>query len=126
MSLLFLILIAAIIWYVIVPVVKTLYRAHRQAKQWRDLYRQATGQGSSNPFGGFGGHKRSEQSEPQPKRKKVFTKDVGEYVDFEEITDTQTATSSPEGSSYEHTTTHARYTGPADPRVTDADWEDIP
>lgn len=125
MSLFALILLFILVWFVIIPVVKFLWRANRQAKQWRDLYRQATGQSGGNPFGGFGGRTRREQPEPQPKRKKVFTKDVGEYVDFEEITDTESATSSPSGTTYERTTTHTRYTGPRESQVSDADWEEV-
>lgn len=127
MSIFGLLFLFIILWFLIIPLVKLLWRANKQARAWRDFYRQATGTGSgasSRSRSPFGSARKQQQHRQQ--RAKVFTKDVGEYVDFEEITDTETTTTTGRGSTTERTRTHTRYQGPAEPQVTDAEWEDIP
>ena len=116
-----LILLIIFIWFVAVPVVKFFLRARRQTKAWREFYRQAMG-GTQQP-----GDARSRQARrPSATPKKVFSKDDGEYVDFEEITDTEATAQSSSGTTYTRTHTETRYTGPREDQIADADWEEIP
>ncbi|MDE6654911.1 MAG: DUF4834 family protein [Muribaculaceae bacterium] len=100
--LLFLILI--FYWFIIRPylkVRKVMKNAQRQANEFFG--------GSGSPFGtGSSGH----SPRPHRRRHKKIDPDVGEYIEFEELT---TATT------YSYTETHYEI----EDQIEDADWEDI-
>lgn len=108
------ILILIAIW--IVPkLVRGYMFVHRIRKQTRRMYEQmynnGFGQGDT-PDGKNSGNNRSSGSRNQQRRKKIDPS-VGEYVSFEEISDTRTTSQD----------THTTYT--VEQQVTDAEWEDI-
>lgn len=66
---------------------------------------------SFSGFYGFRGAANNTQP-PHPRRRKVFTQDMGEYVEFEEL----------EGTFYSERTTE---TFTAESQISDAEWEEI-
>lgn len=121
MSLLGLIIVLLLAYFVIFPLFKALFGVRKQAKAWRDMYRQA-----ANASRGFAQNQQHQEPEPEARKKKVFSRDEGEYIDFEEVTDTTTASSDASGSTYTHTHTETRYSGPKESQVSDAEWTDLP
>ncbi len=92
---------------------------HQARKQYEQMFGQQPGPSSSqgqqrkhsSPF--------SRQRQPEARRRprgKIITKDMGEYVDFEDIP-TYTSQSQP------HDEPKKKY--PDEPQITDADWEDL-
>lgn len=110
------ILLFLLLWIIIliaVPVFRIVRRINSFRRQMRDM---ASGAGrgnggsrasasSSAPFGANAG--------ARPARRKKIDSDVGEYVDYEEVTSTTTETRTEE------------YTGVVEDQVTDAEWEDV-
>lgn len=113
-TILFLILV---FWWVIRPiwrVATAVNRARRQAQQMADAFnRPRQGRPQQERKGGWSA----------PSHKKHVSKDVGEYVAFEEVSATEASQST------ESTTTGASrsdtFHAETWERVTDAEWEDI-
>ncbi len=95
------IIILALILFLFWPVIKLGFRIYRAQSQMRKTFRQATSQ------------QRREQQQ-QAEREKIFDRNVGEYVDFEEIDNNSHDSSQ-------------QYNPPAkvEPQIEDAEWEDI-
>lgn len=72
-----------IIVFIIWPVVKTFYRINKARKAARDMFNNAYGAGAG--FGTQAQQSRKPGWSDAPARKKKITKDVGEYVSFQEI-----------------------------------------
>lgn len=108
LALIFIIIILVVVW----PVIKVAMTVKNYQRKVRDAFRQATGQqsGSSEPGERRGGWSRA------PRVKKKITHDVGEYVEWEEIT-TSTVAEDQAGNTY---TSFRR-----EEQVTDVEWEDI-
>lgn len=98
------------------------YFARKINEQFR---RQAEENGHIDPFStiftnmGFGGYApgsdpRNQGAQPRQRRKR-FTRDMGEYVEFEELEGKVTYTE----------TSYHEPAGKPEPRITDAEWEDI-
>lgn len=121
-----------LIFFVLRPLLRVVIAVNRRRKAFRDFFNQATGQAQHKKRGNFTnpfGFSKSSANEASPRagRRKIFSPDEGEYVDFEEIDIEASSTVDPDGNvhtSYSHTET--RYTGPAEPRIVDAEWEDLP
>lgn len=93
----------------------------RQAqKQYEQMFGQrppSSSQQRSSRSQGWSPFSRQPKSQPGRRRKgKIIGKDVGEYVEFEEI-------STYRQSSAKHEDTHKKY--PDEPQISDADWEDL-
>lgn len=104
--------------------VRFVWRGVGQYKQqrtlWEQFYRQATGQ---QPPHSSQNHRRHKEQQSHPRhRRKIFSKDDGEYVEFEDIevseTKTSTTTTSTDGKKRTTTVTESQ--------IIDAEWEDIP
>lgn len=86
----------------------------------RDFERQARQHdGGFGPFSAwfestYGSARQQAQSEPRPARRKVFTSDVGEYAEFEDL-----------DGQYHATYTESRTTVVEESQVSDAEWEEI-
>jgi len=93
------------------------YRKQRDA--WEQFYRQATGQ--EPPLHGKDRKKKTTKEQAKPRRRKIFTREDGEYVEFEDIIVSETETT---------TTTNAsetkKRTTVTESQIVDAEWEDIP
>ena len=110
------ILILYIVWLLIKPMLLN-YARRQYTKKVNDMFNQAFGQqaGGYNPFGhDAAGRQQPHHRQPQQK-KKIFSRDDGEYVEFEEI-DVKVETTS---ESHD-----PKYT-PREPQVSDADWEEV-
>lgn len=98
-----------IIVFIIWPIVKTALRLNQARKAARDFfggrYTQAEAPAADRKAGWT----------TPPKKTKIITKDVGEYVSFQELP--------PDGST--HTTYHYSETTYSESQITDAEWEEI-
>lgn len=125
MSMLSLIIWLLFLWF-LYKAVRFILRGVRQYKQtrnaWEDFYRQATGQDFTRKKGKA---KTAKDSDTPAPRRKIFSREDGEYVEFEDIivseTETTSSTSS-DGKTYEKTTR----TTVTESQIVDAEWEDIP
>lgn len=113
MSFFFLLILLFILW----PLIRVLYAVNKARRQARDFFNQSRGH-----RGGFYSDPYDEPERPggwsrgnSVVRPKVFTRDIGEYVEFEEI----------EGTSANDGYTYTRTTYSAESFISDADWEDI-
>ena len=107
-------------WLVVKPLAARYMRRKFQQKV-NDMFRQAMGGNAgptgSDPFETY--HRNTRQQAEKPARRKVFSRDEGEYIEFEEVhihaeyTSTDTTTS--QSTSYT----------PREPQISDADWEEI-
>ena len=91
------------------------YKQQRSA--WEQFYRQATGQEPPRQKSRSKGSK--EQTKPR-RRRKIFTKDDGEYVEFEDIVVSETETTKTDNGTTKKRTTVT------ESQIVDAEWEDIP
>lgn len=118
------IFIIYLLWILVKPLLMS-YARRKYAEKVNDMFNQAfgggqpfgTGQtqagrnGSSNPRGG-----RREAPRYPGRKKKIFSREEGEYIEFEEIeVRTEYRSASAKDSSYT----------PREPQVSDADWEEI-
>lgn len=111
-------------WLVVKPLVARYMRRKFQQKV-NDMFRQAMGGGSGgassdDPFEAY--RRQQHQAQQQARRssrRKIFSRDEGEYIEFEEVhiqADYTSETSSARpGSGYT----------PREPQVSDAEWEDV-
>ncbi len=109
------ILLILLIWFIIIPIARVLWAGRKVYKQYKRAAEQATGQ-AGNPYRQRQEH-RGGWGERQHQKKK-FDRNVGEYVDFEEI-----ETPLP------HSTTASGNTQPphsrSESQIEDAEWEEI-
>lgn len=110
------IIIVYFLWLVVKPLV-TRYMRRKIQQKVEDMFRNAYGAS----FGATGqrGDTRKQPDTPRARRRKIFARDEGEYVEFQEITIEVTAetTVEPGDKAPRHT--------PAEPRISDAEWEEI-
>lgn len=108
-------------WLVVKPLVAS-YMRRKFRQKVNDMFRQAMGgapgQGG-DPFGAY--RQNTQQPSGKPVKRKIFSRDEGEYIEFEEVQIhveyTETTTSA---------TTDTRAYTPREPQVSDAVWEEIP
>lgn len=112
------ILILYLVWLIVKPLLLS-YAQRKYTQKVNDMFNQTFGGGTGFSSGAspFGQHRR-QQHQPQ-RRKKIFSRDEGEYVDFEEI-EVKT-----EFSASETTEKQGPSYTPREPQVSDADWEEI-
>lgn len=109
-SILFYIIVGWLLWQLI-KIVTAGYRFTRQYRRAVNDMRQA--------FGGYGpatSQQRQQPSQP-PKKEKKISRDVGEYVDFEEVS-VSVKEKYADGSTAEYTKTEQQ--------IVDVTWEDLP
>lgn len=141
MSFFFLLLIFLFVFFIVMPFVRVLLTVHRVRKQSNDFFeqmrqaRQGASQsyssqhtGSRNPFEELfeqmsraqqyeekQEHVHGEKQQPAQKPKKI-AKDVGEYIEFQEIVTTSTI----------HTPDGDIQTFEAESQIIDVEWQDLP
>lgn len=90
MSILGLLFLAFIIFFIIIPLVRVLTALSRARHQVRDIFGAMNG-GAGSRSGQQRSEHRTRRPEPQPRqRRKKIDPTVGEYVDFEEVSCTVT------------------------------------
>ncbi len=99
-----------LIWLLIRPMVYR-YAQRKYRERISDMFGKAFGDAFAGPQPGG-----KKAPQPQPQKRKVYSKEEGEYVEFEEVEITVEYT--------ETTTAEDGYT-PREPQVSDADWEEI-
>lgn len=111
------------LWLVVKPLVARYMRRKFQQKV-NDMFRQSFGgQAQGFPFGDAydareQGDRQQRQQYSHGRKEKIFSRDEGEYVEFEEVVVkvTEESGSRPSG--------NAGYT-PREPQISDAEWEEI-
>ena len=98
-----------IIVFIIWPIVKTAVRLNQARKAARDFFG-----GHYTPTGNPAGDRKAGWTTP-PKKTKIITKDVGEYVSFQELP--------PDGST--QSTYYYSETTYSESQISDAEWEEI-
>ncbi len=115
---LFILLLIAI--WIVPKLIRGYMFVHRVRKQTRQMYEQMYNGGFASgdmPGGGTGrSRKRDHKGARQDPRRKKIDPAVGEYVNFEEISDTRASVS-------DTGTDNATYM--VEQQVSDAEWEDI-
>lgn len=116
------ILVVYFLWLVVKPLVAQYMRRKFQQKV-NDMFRQSFGGSAQGfPFGGAydareeEARQRQQQHAPHGRKRKIFGRDEGEYVDFEEIhVHADYSSARPEKGGYT----------PREPQISDAEWEEI-
>lgn len=111
------ILIIYLIWLLVKPLVVS-YLHRKYTQRVNDMFGQAFG---TPPPGAESGRRRTSGNNGynpygQRMKRKIFSRDEGEYVDFEEI-DVKV--------DYYSTETSGKKHSPREPQVSDAEWEEI-
>ena len=117
------IIIIYLVWLLLKPMLMRYARRKYQEKV-NDMFNQAFGGGrsASSSYGPFSSPRNDapprRESRNYPRRKKIiFLRDEGEYVEFEEIEVTADHHRAPSNQDSAYT--------PCEPQVSDADWEEI-
>lgn len=94
-----------IIFFAVFTVGRMLFMANKVKRNFKNTMNNA----------GFGGQQR--QQAQQPQSKKVYTKDMGEYVKFEDVEDDFSATEEPRKEQYNNVK--------AESQISDVEFEEI-
>ena len=105
-------LLFLLIFFIVIPLAKSVWAIYRQMRQVRSFMNDPAGYYTRTAAGK---QKKRKQEQQKKTQRKVFTKDVGEYVDFEEI-----RSDSPQQNS---TSGEVKYK--KEEQVTDIKWEDL-
>lgn len=112
-------------WLVVKPLVAR-YMKRKFQQKVNDMFRQAMG-GDAFGAGAYGnqqgayGQREQEPRASRERKRKIFSRDEGEYIEFEEIHVTADYTSQQDTSAPRN---KRAYT-PREPQVSDAEWEEI-
>lgn len=105
----FLLLVA--LFFLLRPLIRVVWTVWRTMRQMRDMQNNASSGARTRRDSSSRRHARP--------REKVFRRDEGEYVEFEEITVEEATAPGNKTAAGGESSRH-------EPRVTDAEWEDIP
>lgn len=127
-SILFTIFIVYLLWLIVKPFL-VVYTRHKYQQKVNEMFNQTFGGGQApggQPYGDGGSRQsrngeanRNTRSAYSRMKKKIFSRDEGEYVEFEEI-----EVSVDDRRRDASTSSSSAYT-PREPQVSDADWEEI-
>lgn len=129
-SILFTIFIVYLLWLIVKPFL-VVYTRHKYQQKVNEMFNQTFGGGqpsggqpyddggSSRQSRNGGGSRANRRSAYSRMKKKIFSRDEGEYVEFEEI-----EVSVDDRRRDASTSSSSAYT-PREPQVSDADWEEI-
>lgn len=126
-SILFTIFIVYLLWLIVKPFL-VVYTRHKYQQKVNEMFNQTFGGGQATggqPYGDGdrqsrnGSANRNRRSAYSRMKKKIFSRDEGEYVEFEEI-----EVSVDDRRRDASTSSSSAYT-PREPQVSDADWEEI-
>lgn len=112
------------LWLVAKPWLARYMRRKVQQKV-NDMFRQSFGgaQAQGFPFGAQSDSRqqaRQRQEPPRGPRRKIFSRDEGEYIDFEEVT-----VRTDDNASSQTSASGKRAYTPREPQITDAEWEEV-
>lgn len=112
-------IILYLLWILLKPLLMNYARRKYQEKV-NDMFNQAFGGGTRAGSGGAYRRQDGGRNTPpryqQGRKKKIFSRDEGEYIEFEEIEVT---------TEYRYTSSSDPNYTPREPQVSDADWEEI-
>ena len=121
----FIIIFWAFFLWILFKAVRFVWRGVGQYKKqrdaWEQFYRQATGQEPPRQRQRTRSDSRKKKSEPR-RRRKIFSREDGEYVEFEDIIVSETETTS----RTDNSDTKKRTTTVTESQIVDVEWEDLP
>lgn len=109
-----------LILFLLFIILRPFWKGYMMFRRYKQTVRSAFGE---DPFANAR-QNRQGQRQHAPQRhhqRKVFTKDMGEYVSYEEMTDV-----SPSAKASASTQSEKSYHASEEQQITDAEWEDIP
>lgn len=111
------ILVVYVFWLVVKPLLSR-YLHRRFQRKVEDMIRNAYGIPREDSGDGHSNDRQPHNAPPR-RRRKIFSADEGEYIEFQEtiVEVTAETETNPSGHNRAHT--------PAEPRVSDAEWEEI-
>lgn len=112
-------LLLLLIIFVIIPGVRLLYALLKMRSGYRNAFRAAQEQAKQAQRRHEAENRPSGWSRPRSRKQKVVDKTEGEYVEWEEISDTEVRTSSKPGRR------STRVSSYVSERISDAEWEDM-
>lgn len=122
-SILFTIFIVYLLWLIVKPIL-VVYTRHKYQQKVNEMFNQTFG-GGQPPYGSGDRQSRNGRANPRSAysrmKKKIFSRDEGEYVEFEEI---ETSVDDDRRRNASTSSSSSAYT-PREPQVSDADWEEI-
>ncbi|MCM1052147.1 MAG: DUF4834 family protein [Paenibacillus sp.] len=115
-----------VMWLVVKPLVAR-YMKRKFQQKVNDMFRQAMGgdpfaQGAYGGQQGSGAQRQQEYEARRERKRKIFGRDEGEYIEFEEIHVTADYTSQ---SADNGNPRNKRAYTPREPQISDAEWEEI-
>lgn len=117
------IIIVYFLWLVVKPMLARYMQRKFQQKvndMFGQMFGQAPGQ-SDSTHDNEASRRQDAHGRHRQRKSKIFSRDEGEYVEFEEVR----ATSSSETSATSDYSSSSRRHTPREPQVSDAEWEDI-
>lgn len=109
-----LLLMFLFVYWIVIPLLRFRFRVRRGRRQFNDIF-SAFGGGQD---GQTAGSRPGGWDKTPPARKKKFTREEGEYIEFEEV-DTASCSYNP-GTGQ----TETQFT--SEQQITDVEWEDLP
>lgn len=109
-------------WLVVRPFVVRYARRKFQQKI-ENMFRNAYGAPAADGQGSQ--QRRGNPGAPSERRRKIFSADEGEYVEFQEITEPDSGSSGGQDTSTRTYGNSTAYT-PREPRISDVEWEELP
>lgn len=103
------ILLILFILFFVWPLLRVVFAVRRAQKQARKAYEEAFGRG----------RQQGNRESVSPEKEKIFDRNIGEYVEFEEIECSQSSETAPDGE------TKYGKNVKIERQVVDAEWEDI-
>ena len=122
------IIIVYVFWLVIRPLAArylSRYLSRKFQQRVENMFRNAYGEQGPEATTADRSRSRDHRAHRRAPRRKIFQADEGEYIEFQEITvETSYTSSSTTPTDAPHTSDSSGYT-PREPRISDAEWEEI-
>lgn len=112
-------LLLLFIIFIVVPAVRILYTVYKVRSGYRKAFRSAQEQARQAHQRREAENRPSGWSRPRSRKRKVVDKNEGEYVEWEEIAETEVSASSESGRR------STRVSSYVSERISDAEWEDM-
>lgn len=101
----------------LIILLRPVYRVYKVYRQYKKAYNDAFGRDDAHSRSQRQDYGRQRQEAAPAEKKKVFTKDMGEYVAYEEMSASSAAEVHTPGADFRQTT---------EEQIVDAEWEELP
>lgn len=112
-------LLLLFIIFIVIPGVRILYTLLKVRSTYRNAFRSAKEQAKQSQRRREAENRPSGWSRPRTRKKKVVDRNEGEYVEWEEVSETEATTTAESGRR------STRVSSYVSERISDAEWEDM-